>query len=259
MKLYVLVEDTTKDASIDPFEAEHGLSVYFEKDKKRFLLDVGQTSMFVRNAEKLNIKLSKVDYLVFSHGHYDHTGGLPYFPIHDGLKVISHPNCLLPKYHRDRYICFPKDSDNIQVEFKEKPTPLTDNVHFLGQIPGERKHSLGEYVKDNVRHADFLLDDSAVAITEKDRLIIITGCAHSGIVNIVRYAKQLFKVKEIIVIGGFHMLDYPDEEIDLTIKELKKLNVVKIFPGHCTGKKSIEKLLASFDGEQLYSGKIIEV
>ncbi len=256
MKFYILVEDTIKDSK---FEAEHGLSVYFEKDGKKFLLDLGQSDMFLRNAKKLNLNLKEVDFLIFSHGHYDHTGGLTYFPINENLKIICHPDCLLPKYYGKRYIGFPKDLDDIAAELKEKPTKLTPNISFLGQIPGERKYSLGQYIKDNVKHTDFLLDDTALAITEGNKLIIIAGCAHSGIVNIVKYAKKLFKTEKVIVIGGFHMLDYSDEDIKKTIDELKKLNVIKVFPGHCTGENAIKSLLDSFKGEKLYSGKVIDI
>ena len=256
MKLSILVEDTVEDSK---FESEHGLSVYFEKDGKKFLLDLGQSDMFLRNAEKLNIDLNKVDYLVFSHGHYDHTGGLPYFPVNDKLRIIAHPYCLFPKYKGKKHIGFPEDLDNLLMELKEKPAKLTDNVHFLGQIPGQRRSSLGKYMRDDAMHKDFLLDDTALAITEKNSLIIIAGCAHSGIVNIVKYARELFKSRNIIIIGGFHMLNYLTEEIEETIERLKKLDVVRVFPGHCTGKKAIEKLLDSFDGERIYSGKIFEV
>lgn len=255
MKISILIEDTAGKG----FEAEHGLSVYFEKDEKKYLFDLGQSSMFLRNAKKLNINLNKLDFLIFSHGHYDHTGGLPYLPINKNLRIIAHPDCLFPKYYKKKYIGFPKNLNNLLIELKEKPVKLGKNVHFLGQIIGQRKSSLGEYIKEGIRHKDFLLDDSAITITEGDKLIIITGCAHSGIVNIVEYAKELFKAKEIIIIGGFHMLNHSDEEIEKTIERLKKLNVMTIFPGHCTGKEAIEKMLNHFNGEKLYSGKVIEV
>jgi len=255
MKIYVLVEDTKKDKK---FESEHGLSIYFKNDKKKFLFDLGQSNIFLKNAAKLNLNLNKIDYLIFSHGHYDHTGGFKFLKLFEGTRVIAHPHCFYPKYKGNKYIGFPKDTNNIICELKEKPTKITKNVYFLGQIPGERDQ-LGEYIKDNIRHKDFLLDDSALAITDKNRLIIVSGCAHSGIVNIVKYAKGLFKAKEIIVIGGFHMLKYPDEKINKVIEKLKKLNVTEIFPGHCTGENAIRKLLASFKGERLHSGKIIKV
>ena len=256
MNIYVLTEDTKKD---EKFDAEHGLSLYFEKDNKNFLFDTGQSDLFLKNANKLGIDLSKIDYLIFSHGHYDHTGGLTYLQLNGKVKIIAHPYCLCPKYYGKRYIGFPKHNSELVMLLKEKPAALTKNVHFLGQIPGERRSSLGCYVKDNVKYTDFLLDDSAMAIIENDKLIILSGCAHSGIVNIVKYAKELFNQKEIAVIGGFHMLNYSDKEINSIINELKRLGVIKIYPGHCTGQKAVEKLLNSFDGEGLYSGKVIQI
>jgi 7,8-dihydropterin-6-yl-methyl-4-(beta-D-ribofuranosyl)aminobenzene 5'-phosphate synthase len=255
MKIYILVEDTAKEG----FEPEHGLSVYFEKDNNKFIFDLGQSNKFLKNALRLGINLNEADYLIFSHGHYDHTGGLKYFKVSNKIKIIAHPHCLYPKYDGNRYIGFPKYKNDWIILLKEEKTKLSKNVYFLGQIPGQRRSHLGEYVKDGIRCKDFLLDDSALAITEKDKLIIIAGCAHSGIVNIVNYARKVFKAKEIIVIGGFHMLEYSDKEIDDTIRELKNLNVVRIFPGHCTGKKAIKKMLDSINGEKLFAGKIIEV
>jgi len=255
MNIYILVEDKKEDIK---FEAEHGLSIYFGKDDKKFLFDTGQSDLFLKNANKLGISLSKIDYLIFSHGHYDHTGGLEYLPLSDKTKIIAHPHSLLPKYKGKRYIGFPKFKDDWVVLLKDKPVKLTKNVYFLGQIPGERRSSLGYYIKNNVKSRDFLLDDSAIAIIEDKNLIILSGCAHSGIVNIIKHAKKLFNPKEIIVIGGFHMLNYSDKEIGDTINELKKLKVVKIYPGHCTGQKAVKKLLNYFDGENLYPGKVIK-
>jgi 7,8-dihydropterin-6-yl-methyl-4-(beta-D-ribofuranosyl)aminobenzene 5'-phosphate synthase len=255
MKINILVEDTKKESK---FGAEHGLSVYFEKDGKKFLFDLGQSSMFLKNANELNLDLKDIDYLIFSHGHYDHTGGLPYFQVSNKLRIIAHPHCLLPKYDRDRYIGFPEKADKLIIELKEKPFQLTEHVWFLGQIPGERKTNLGYCLKDNIKNKDFLLDDTALVIDENDRLIIIAGCAHSGIVNITKYAMQLFQKKEIILIGGFHMLNYSKEGIQKTIEELKNLNVTQVYPGHCTGDIAIEDLLNSFSGKRLYSGKVFE-
>ena len=128
MKFYILVEETAKTG----FESEHGLSVYFEKDGQKFLFDLGQSDKFQKNAKKLKLKLDDIDFLCFSHGHYDHTGGLPYFPINDKIRIISHPDCLLPKYQGDRYIGFPKFKEDWIISLKEKPTKITKNVHFLG-------------------------------------------------------------------------------------------------------------------------------
>jgi 7,8-dihydropterin-6-yl-methyl-4-(beta-D-ribofuranosyl)aminobenzene 5'-phosphate synthase len=253
MKLYILTEDT----AIPGFESEHGLSVYFEKDGKKFLFDTGQTDIFLKNAEKFGITLTDIDYLIFSHGHYDHTGGLQKFKINKKTKIVCHPLCIKPKYDGKRYIGFPKVK--LDIKFSEVFLKLSDNVYFLGEIPGERKKSLGEVVDEDERKKDFLLDDTGIAITEGDNLIVIAGCAHSGIANIAKYAFLKFPEKKIIVIGGFHMLNYSADEIRKTGEELKKSNVIKVYPGHCTGKEGLAALLNQFPGEKLSAGKQIDV
>ncbi len=256
MKIYILVEDTKKEKG---FLSEHGLSVYFEKDRKKFLFDLGQSNMFLRNAKKLNLDLEDIDYLIFSHGHYDHTGGLPFLKNGNKLRIIAHPHVLLPRYNKEKYIGFPENSDVSKIELNENPFRLTKKVWFLGRIPGERKNYLGYYISEGVRRKDFLLDDSALVVDEESRLIVLAGCAHSGIANIAKYASELFSGKKITLVGGFHMLNYSTEEISKTIKELKKLNVIKVYPGHCTGDAAMEALLNSFGGERLYSGKVLEI
>ncbi|MFH0876336.1 MAG: MBL fold metallo-hydrolase [archaeon] len=256
MKIIIIVEDTKKENS---FESEHGLSVYFEINNKKIMFDLSQSSMFLRNAKKLNIGLSDINYLVFSHGHYDHTGGFSSFPLNKNLKIIAHPDSILPKYAGERYIGFPIDKTDSEIDFNDEPVWLTESCIFLGTIPGERKASLGYYIKDNMAYDDFLIDDTALVIRDKKKLLIITGCAHSGIINIVKYAKQFFNENKIIIIGGFHMSKFTEKEIKNTIEELKKQGVAKVFPGHCTGDKAIKAIINSIGGEQLYSGKIIEV
>jgi len=256
MKINILVEDTKISEN---FESEHGLSLYFEKDGKKFVLDLGQSSMFLRNAKKLNLNLKDIDYLIFSHGHYDHTGGLQYFDTTKKVRIIAHPHCLLPKYHCGNYIGFPIKRINSIIELKENPFKLTGHVWFLGQIPGERKNYLGYHTKEGIKNKDFLLDDTALVINEKDKLILITGCAHSGIVNIVKYSVRLFHKKEVILIGGFHMFNYSKKEVQKIVKELKNLKISQVYPGHCTGDKAIKVLFDNFSGERLHSGKILEV
>jgi 7,8-dihydropterin-6-yl-methyl-4-(beta-D-ribofuranosyl)aminobenzene 5'-phosphate synthase len=180
MRFYVLVEDTTNDAE---FKAEHGLSIYFEEDEKKFLLDTGQTALFTENAKRLGVDLGQIDYVILSHGHYDHTGGLPYLPIDSKVKILTHPYNIYPKYDETRTIGFPEVKSDWNISFSEIPRQLTPHVCYLGQIPGEGRESLGRYVKDNVSQTDYLLDDSAVAIHDGERLIVVCGCAHLEVFN----------------------------------------------------------------------------
>ncbi|MFA6424662.1 MAG: MBL fold metallo-hydrolase [Phycisphaerae bacterium] len=253
MKLYILTEDT----AIPGFEKEHGLSIYFEKDGKKFLFDTGQSGMFMRNAKKLNLDLNDIDYLILSHGHYDHTDGLKFINIPKKTKIICHPLCIKPKYYGKKYIGFPDVKLNIDVS--EGMTKLSNNVCFLGQIPGDRKRSLGEVADNNERKKDFLLDDTGIAITEDDNLIVIVGCAHSGIVNITKYAISKFPRKKVYVIGGFHMNDLAKSEIEKVIMQLDEIGVSDVYPGHCTGEDAIATILGHFSGSRLSAGKQIDI
>ncbi len=245
MKIYILVEDHAKN----DMKAEHGLSIYFEEDKKRFLFDTGQSDNFRANAEMLGIDIDSTDFIILSHGHYDHTGGLDYIK----KPIVCHPDCFRPKYVNQEYIGAPECKE--EKIFSRNPYQLTDKVFFLGEIPGDRR-GLGHNERNE---KDFLYDDSAVAIILPERIVLLAGCAHSGIVNIIMYARSLFGNKPIDIIGGLHMLDLSGDEIKTVIRQLKDLNIEKIFAGHCTGDRAISRLRSEFLFEQLFSGKVIEI
>lgn len=255
MRLHILVEDTKEEGR---FGSEHGLCIFFKEDGKKFLLDLGQSDMFLKNAAMLGIGLADLDYLVFSHGHYDHTGGMPFLTMNKKLRIIAHPHCMLPRFGRNGYIGFPQHTDNLIVELMQEPVKLTEHVWFLGQVPGERRTGQGYYIEDSIRTEDPFLDDTALAIG-KEEIVILCGCAHSGIVNIVKHAVKQLGSKRIYIVGGFHLYNHSDEEISETINELKRFDVAGVYPGHCTGSKAIGALLGTFGGERLHSGKVIEV
>ncbi|MBN2251575.1 MAG: MBL fold metallo-hydrolase [Candidatus Altiarchaeota archaeon] len=255
MEFHVLVEDRKKD---ERFGAEHGLSIYFEKDGKKILFDTGQSGLFLENAGKMGLDPGSLDYIVLSHGHYDHAGGLRFLPENLNATLVAHPSYAFPKYDRKRYVGAPAKKPQMREKLTVKPCKLAENVLFLGEIPGERR-PYGESVVDGERTADMLLDDTALAIKEKDRLIILSGCAHSGVANITRHAKSLCPGDDITLIGGFHMASCSTKEIDDTIDALRKTGVSAAYPGHCTGEEASEKLVSAFGGERLYSGKTLKL
>ncbi|RLJ07321.1 MAG: hypothetical protein DRP13_04010 [Candidatus Aenigmatarchaeota archaeon] len=223
MNLYVLVSNEGKIG----FESEAGLSIYFESDGKRFLFDTGITDMFIRNARKMNIDLKRLDFVVFSHSHYDHTGGFRYLKTINKPLIIAHPDVRLPG-----------------VNPSKEPKQLTENVWFLGEIPGNKSG---------------IKDDSGIAVKIKERVVLIAGCAHSGIGNMVKYVVRLFNPENITVVGGFHMYAFSDEEIRDVIEIFRKNRVDIVYPGHCTGERAVKMFLNSFEGYELKAGEIIEV
>jgi len=241
MKIYVMVEN--HESPNPEINSEHGLSIYFNTDGKSFLFDCGASGIFAENGKKLGIELNDLDFVVFSHGHWDHTGGFSSLKLSDKTKIVAHPDFLKTGGYENNEN-FGYESE--RTELTKKPKQLTEHVWFLGEIPvgEERNH---------------LLDDSAMVIKKDNEIIVLSGCAHSGIENIVKYANRLLSPEKITIIGGFHMWDFSEERIREVIKELKGNHTETVYPGHCTGEKAEQKLLESFKGELLYSGKIIEV
>ena len=253
MKLKVLVDNNTL---IDRYYiGEPGVSYFIEEGDKKILFDVGYSDAFLINGEKMGINFFDIDYLAISHSHLDHTWGLePYIKrlseeIMEGrtfkkAEFIAHPNVFDSKsftgveeigMNVDRNKLFRYFNENLSKE----PVWITDKLVFLGEIP--RKSSfesiipVGKVMINGHLEDDFNIDDTALCYKSKDGLVIITGCSHSGICNIIEHAKKVCNDDRIIdVIGGFHLLEPPKEQMDGTVNYFNELNVDKIHACHCT-------------------------
>ena len=249
-----------KDGSVNPpLLAEHGLSlfiqVYHGEKVLRVLLDAGLTETgTLYNMTHLDLPLDKTDYVVLSHGHFDHFGAL-YRVYKDGIVPLTAPFLCHPwafyqrGVRRDgRLFPFPRlDRDKlkgigVRIEERENPTLLEGLLLVTGQIPRRTDFEIGfpmGYVEINGEvQQDALLDDQAlVAHVEGKGLVVISGCGHSGIINTVNYAKKLTGVEKVYaVIGGFHLSGPVYEPyIDKTVREMKALNPTLLVPTHCTG------------------------
>lgn len=252
MKLTVLVDNNTL---IDRyFFAEPGISFFIEQGGKRILLDVGYSDIFIKNAEKMNIDLRILDYVVLSHGHLDHTWGLDslirlYTESHtEGIPykkptVVAHPLVFFAKKSDNMeigsLISRDKLSEHCPVKLSADPIWLTERILFLGEINRkndfEGKKSLGSIIKPEEEEPDFLYDDTALVYKSPQGLVIITGCSHSGICNIIEQAKKLCKEERIIdIVGGLHLLDPAKKQIQGTLEYMKDLNPKQLHACHCT-------------------------
>ncbi|MGD9346328.1 MAG: MBL fold metallo-hydrolase [Candidatus Aminicenantes bacterium] len=252
MKLTVLVDNNTL---IDRyFYAEPGIALYIEEGGKRILLDVGYSDIFIKNAQKMNIDLRTLDYVVLSHGHLDHTWGLdPLIRLytesqiesipHKKPTVVAHPLVFVSKMFDDMEIgsLFSREklSKNFPVKLSKDPVWLTERLLYLGEIERtndfEGKKPIGTLIKPDGEEPDYLYDDTALAYKSPNGLVIITGCSHSGICNIVEQAKRLCKEERVIdIVGGLHLLDPPEEQLQGTLEYLKKLAPEQMHPCHCT-------------------------
>jgi len=253
MKLTVLVDNNTL---VDHyFFAEPGLSFYIELGDKKILFDLGYSDVFLRNAFKMGILLNDVDHVVFSHGHIDHTGGLIHFSNmmaeaalegrqFKSPEIICHPLALDAKIDDGfSFIGSPLSMEHVRsfykVRFSKDPLWLSDDLAFLGEIqrkhPLEGKASFGKIVVDGKEVDDKLMDDSALAYRSDDGLVVITGCSHAGICNIISQAQKVFKEDHVKdVIGGFHLIDPSPDVMEFTKEFLKDNNIGCLHACHCT-------------------------
>jgi 7,8-dihydropterin-6-yl-methyl-4-(beta-D-ribofuranosyl)aminobenzene 5'-phosphate synthase len=252
LSLTVLVDNATL---IDRyFLAEPGFSMHIESGEKQIIFDLGYSDIFLTNAGKMGIDLLNVDYVALSHGHIDHTGGL--VPLmrhhmvadieerpHKKPAIIAHPHCFCPRpYPPLADIGSPVDAGQLARQFPLKisknPLWLTDDLVFLGEIPdygGCRDTSKRTILLPGGEGPDRIRDDTALAWRSDTGLVIITGCSHSGIGTITRYAQEVCgeeKIRDLI--GGFHIMGDDAAGIAETVLELIGFKPANIYPCHCT-------------------------
>ena len=256
MKLYILTENTASAK----FLAEHGLSYYIEHDTN-ILFDTGYSDVFLQNAQKLDINIDSVNTVVLSHGHWDHGDGLQFIK---NKKLICHPDAFQKRYRKngDENIGLDLSFDELKtkfdIQYTRLPYNVSHNIIFLGEIPRQNdfeSQTTTFALEDN--SDDFVMDDSGLVIKLKNEIVIISGCAHSGICNIIEHAKQVTGIQKIrAVIGGFH-LKYNNTQTQETIKYLKTQDIKEIYPSHCTELPALSAFYNEFKIKQLKSGMVL--
>lgn len=249
MKIINLVENTEGSAHCG---AEHGLSYYIETKKHRILMDTGASDLFMKNAEKLGVDLTKVDILVLSHGHFDHGGGILAFARINPKAAIYVQASAFGGFYADdgeegyRYIGLDPAikelpqlvlvSGNLEIDeelslFSGIGTdcPVPDTNRRLKKKEGE------EYKEDDFCH------EQCLAVRQDGQLLLFSGCAHHGIMNVLSRYSELYGGEPDYVFSGFHMkkrggytVEDVREVID-TASELKRMHTC-FYTGHCTGR-----------------------
>jgi 7,8-dihydropterin-6-yl-methyl-4-(beta-D-ribofuranosyl)aminobenzene 5'-phosphate synthase len=267
MRLTVLVEN---QASFY-LRGEWGLSIFIEAEGQRILFDFGFSDLFLNNAARLKIDLLKLDYLILSHGHVDHSWGLDWLlksyllqelPLEKRPTLIAHPLALAPKFwsngiEGDAMLHESILKRNLTTNFTKKPVWLSDHLVYLGEIERkiEKEQAMGETVISAALTADYLWDDTALAYKLPQGLVIITGCSHSGICNIVRQAQIICNEERIVdIIGGYHLLDPDPDRLQQTIEFLEKMNPGQLHPCHCTDLQSKMALRQVSAVKEVYCG-----
>lgn len=268
MKLCVLVDNNTL---IDRYYCgEPAVSYYIKTDGLSILFDTGYSELFLKNAQKMNIDLHSLTHVVLSHGHNDHSNGLRHLAERmncSALKLISHPDCLIPKYCEGDFIGSPLSPDEAAEHFCYMPTKaplwLSESCVFLGEIPVcldfEPRQPIGTRHVDGAEASDMLLDDSALACKTTQGLFIITGCSHSGICNIIEFAKKVCGESRIAgVIGGFHLFA-EGERLRATADYMSRMVSGTLYPCHCVSLRAKTALMRRSAVQEVGVGLTIEL
>jgi len=245
IRIIVLVEDTVPTSGLS---AEHGLSLWIEYAGKRILFDTGQSDILIHNAKKLDINLADADAIILSHGHYDHTGGLAaVLGMAANAKIYLHPAAIEPKFSvqtsRVKQIGMPDSAktalQNRDVIWTETPTEILPGIKITGQVPRFTNFEDvgGDFFLDkNCCKPDELLDDQTLFIKSPQGLVVVFGCAHAGVVNILHHIADLTKARQFYAaLGGMHLLHASRERIERTERVFLEYKLQRLGPAHCTG------------------------
>lgn len=279
VRIYLIAEDYARRRG---FLGQHGFSALVEVEgpagTSRILVDTGQEAKVVlANAERLGLDLARVDAILITHGHYDHTGGL--LGILDkvggrGRMVVLHPDALKPKFAIKPRFRFVSAEGLTEAALEERgavlvksrgPVRFTPYLASTGEVkrqtPFERVEGFLTLGPEGLVE-DPLLDDQALVIRHRDGLVVITGCAHSGVVNTVLHARELMGEERVLaVLGGFHLEGASEERLTATVRELERLAPEHVYACHCTGLDAFCKLKAAFGPRfrRLGAGDVVEL
>ena len=244
---------------------EHGFGAFLETERGNYLFDTGQGFTILHNAQCLKKDLASIKSIFLSHGHYDHTGGLPgVLTLSKSVKVYAHPAIFSQKYallktngtDTQKYIGmkFPKEhyeKQGAQFVFKSSLSEAEEDIYLTGEIPRRTAFEKGDprlLVSNNGNLVpDPLLDDQSLIVRTKQGLVVILGCAHAGLINTIEYVLDHFKGEKLhALIGGTHLGFLKDDQIDQTITYLKDYDFSIIGASHCTGLKAAARLFQEF-------------
>lgn len=252
MKITTLIENNSGKRS--DLHTEHGLSVYIEVDGKNILFDTGQSGNFIDNAEKLGIDLKNLDYVIISHGHYDHSGGFERLirEINPDIELYIGKGFFDKKYgfiseDNYKYIgnpfseSFLEENDIPTKYVSEDITNITENLMIFTNFNRDEDFENTDetmYIKENGNYRkDEFYDEVSLGLKTDKGLFILVGCAHPGIVNILETISERTDMKINGLIGGTHLIKEDETKINKIIEYLKEKDIKIVAACHCTGKQ----------------------
>ncbi len=256
LRIYTLAEDFAGYSSL--FWAQHGVSFLIEAEiegeRKKLLFDTASyAEPILHNLKLMKKNIRDVDYIVISHNHYDHTGGLigVMKEINRSIPIFAHPEIFKLSYSTDPFFRYIGPPRNLKEEVEEhgglwvltrEPVYIAPGIFTLGEIREEDRVEWENepthvvMVQDGEKVEDRMRDEIGLAISTPKGLVIFGGCSHPGIVSMVKRAVEISGIKKIhAVIGGFHLVSASDERVLKTVEALRNMGVKEIYTGHCTG------------------------
>ncbi|MCR5089714.1 MAG: MBL fold metallo-hydrolase [Oscillospiraceae bacterium] len=264
MKIINLIENTEGGSGC---ASAHGLAFYIVTKHHRILLDLGPSKETLTNAEKLGIDLSKVELVILSHGHYDHGGGLPAFAELNPTAAVYMQRTAVGTFYADdgpetepRYIGLERAASGLpQIIFVDGDFRIDDELylltveqrkHPLPSMNGRLKEKQGDsFIPDGFGH------EQSLVITESGKTVLMSGCAHNGILNILEEFRRKLGRDPDAVISGFHLMKkaaYTDDEIEEIVETAKALKTydTQFYTCHCTGVPAF-RVMQSVMGDRL--------
>jgi 7,8-dihydropterin-6-yl-methyl-4-(beta-D-ribofuranosyl)aminobenzene 5'-phosphate synthase len=259
---------------------EHGFSAFIETDQGNYLFDTGSGHSIVSNSLALSKDLRTVNKIFLSHGHHDHTGGLPeVLKLKGEVDVHAHPHIFLDRIHvikendkeTKRFVGIPYKKNYLEFLganfiFNTNFAELEKGIFLSGEVPRRTSFEKPDPALfaevDRKMTQDIFSDDQSLIMDSQRGIILILGCAHSGMINIIHHAiNKTGKEKFYAIVGGTHLDFLTPEQLEETLKVLKKLDIERIGASHCTGMKAAFRLHQEFGSRFFYGnvGNTLEV
>lgn len=259
MQIQILSENRTSHTEC---MAEHGLSVYIEAPEKTLIFDLGASDLYRKNAETLDLDLEKVDAVIISHGHYDHTGGaLSFCDLNKIAPIYIHKDAFAFTFGIEngeleketcgiRWIKEERESIQNRLILTDGPCWLTKDIVISGTIPRTAMFTPTEqfYIKmedgalklDEMNHEQFLAIRVLDASEKSRGIFIFSGCSHTGVIPCLSYAKVLFPGESILgLLAGMHLYHTEADALELILDQVAAEKMEYVIPVHCTGMEGI--------------------